>query len=113
MHFDARRVAIPDGAVREAIQLEVCVQLGVDAQKEILVERRGQAQWIVIREQQFTFRLDEIRAEQQVIARLKGGAYQAEEGGRARRVEVPDIRAEECHERRMRISAGSASSPSS
>ena len=65
---------VPDGAVRKSTQFEVCTQFRIHAQKKILVEGRSQTQWIVIREQQFAFRLDEIGAKQQVIARVKGGA---------------------------------------
>ena len=109
---DASRV--PDGAVRESVQVEVGAQLRIHAQQQVLVEGRGQAERIVVGEQQIAFRLDEIGAEQQGVAGPKRRADQAEGSGRARRVEVPDVRAEERDERRVRIRrAGSASSPSS
>ena len=88
--------------MREAIELEIGIQLGVQAQEEILVERRGQAQGIVIGEQQVALGLDEVDAEQQVVVRLKGRANQPEKSRRAWRVEVAEVRSEEGDERRVR-----------
>ena len=57
---------------------------------------------IVVGEQQVALGLDEVDAEQQVVVRLKGRADQPEKGGRAGRVEVAEVRSEECDERRVR-----------
>src|SRR5262245_51963557 len=97
--------------MRELIQLEIRPELRVHAKKEILVERRRQAQWIVIREQQFALWFDEVCTEQQVVAWLKGGADQVEKRRRPRRVEIPDVGAEKRHQRRLRIPGGKCEQP--
>ena len=86
----------------------------VQPQQQVLVEGAGQAQRIVVREQQVAFRLDEVGAEQQVIARVK----RARESGRGTRPRRAD-RSCRCSSRGRppasdgASSAGSASSPSS
>ena len=61
-------VGVPDGAVLEGVEIEVAAELAVDPHEQVLVERRGHAERIVVGEQQLALRLDEIRAEQQQIA---------------------------------------------
>ena len=100
VHLHARRVAVPHRAVIELVQREVRLQLRVQSLQQVLVERAGQAQRVVVGEQQIAFRLDEIRAQQQAIAGAKRRPYQAEERGCAGPVEVADVRSQEDDERR-------------
>ena len=58
----SRRSRPPDARTRE---IEVGAQLAVDPDEQVLVERRGDAERIVVGQQQVLFRLDEIGAEQQ------------------------------------------------
>ena len=85
----------------ESAQIEVGGELRIHAQQQVLVEGRGQPERIVIGELQVAFGLDQIGAEQQVIARPNRRAHEAKERGRARWVEVPDVGAEERQERRV------------
>src|SRR6476646_11941500 len=111
VHLHPRRVTIPHGAVRKSVQIEVGLQLGVEPQQEVLVEGGRQAQRIVIREQQLTLRLDQVRPEQQVIVRAKRPPDQAKKGGRAGRVEVADVRPQECYQRGAAIVGRQAEQP--
>ena len=63
VHLDARLVGVPDGAVDEAVEVEVAAELAVDADEQVAVERRRHAERIVVGEQQIALRLHEIGAE--------------------------------------------------
>ena len=97
--------------MRKRVQLEVGRQLAVEPQQQIPVEGGGQAQRIVIREQQLILRLDQVRTEQQEIAAGEARAGSGKKGGRAGRVEVADVRPEECHECRAVILGRQAEQP--
>jgi hypothetical protein len=79
----------------ESVDDEIGAQLRVHACEEILVECRRQAERIVVREQELAFRLDQVGAEQQVVARMDGCADLAEKRRRAWRIEVADVRSEQ------------------
>ena len=83
----------------ESAQVEVGAELRIHAQQQVLVEGRGQPEGIVIGEQQLAFWLDQVGAEQQVIARPNCRAHEVKEGGCAGWVEVPDVGAEERQKR--------------
>ena len=52
----------------ERVEVEVAAELAVDADQEVLVERRRDAERVVVGEQQLALRLDEVGAEQQQVA---------------------------------------------
>ena len=70
MHFDSRLALVVAGFVGELRKLEVAVEFAIDAREQIQVEGRGDADGIVIGAEKLGARLDEIRAEQKVIAGL-------------------------------------------
>ena len=65
MHLDARFGRVPDGAVAEGVDVEVAAELAVDPDEQVAVERRRDAERIVVREQQLALRLDEIGADEE------------------------------------------------
>ena len=62
VHLDALFVAVPGSAMRERVQIERAAKLAIDPDEQVLVERGGHAEWIVIGQLQLRFRLDEIGA---------------------------------------------------
>ena len=100
MHLDAALDRVPHGAVGERREVEVGQELRVHPREQVLVEGRRDAERIVVGEQQLALRLDEIRAEQQRVARPQAPPDAGEKlvGGGA--IEVADVRAEEEHEHR-------------
>src|SRR5262245_56189773 len=89
----------------ERADLEIAAQLAIDADEEIPVEGRGHPERIVVGQQELALRLDEVRADEERVARRQHGANLPEKLVGAGPIEVPDVRAEEQHEgmaRRMR-----------
>ncbi len=91
---------VPERAVLERVEVEIAVELTVDAHEQVLVERGGDTEGIVVGEQQLALRLDEVGAEQERVARPQPAAHAAQEHRRLGGVEVADVGAEEEHERR-------------
>ncbi len=58
VHLDALLGAVPDRAMRERREIEVPLQLAVDPYQQVLVERGGDAERIVVGEHQLALRLD-------------------------------------------------------
>ena len=83
-------------------------QLAVDAHEQVPVERRGDAERIVVGQLQLALRLHEIGAEQQRVAGASAPRMRAQELLRGRRVEVADVGAEEQHEHRCPPSRAAA-----
>ena len=71
MHLDASGLGIESRQVTELIQLEIRVQLPVDADQKIQIERGRDSQRIVIGLDELGNRLFEIRAQQQRVAGLE------------------------------------------
>jgi hypothetical protein len=86
---------IPDGAVREAVEIEVGGELGVETQQQVLVERGRHTEWIVVGEQQLALGLDEVRSEQQPVTGDDGAADEMQERRGARGIEIADVRSQE------------------
>ena len=99
VHLDTRLRAIPHGAMREAIEIDPGAELAIDAQQQVLVERRSDAQRIVVGEQQTPLRLHQVDAKQQRVALREARADVLQERRGAGRVEVPDVRSEERDQR--------------
>ncbi len=62
------------GEVRD---VEAAVQFAIDARENIEIERRSDADGIVVSGEQFGPRLDEVRTEEKVVARLHAAAHTA------------------------------------
>src|SRR3954469_2967263 len=105
MHLDPLRSGIPNRTVRKAADLERAFQFAIDADEQVAIERRRDAKRIVVRQEQIAFGLDEIRAEQQEVARRERAADLAQELVGCRRIEVTDVRAEQQHQHRVTIVA--------
>src|SRR5215203_6475047 len=82
----------------ERVEIEISAEFAIDAHEQVAVERGGHSQRIVVREDQVSFRLDEIGAEQQQVARPQRAANLAQELERRRRIEVADVRSEQENE---------------
>ena len=83
---------IPHGAMVERGHVEIGAHLAVEPHQQVLVERRGHAERIVIGQQQVTLRLDEIGADNEGIARPQRRADRLEKRAGPGRVEVADVR---------------------
>jgi hypothetical protein len=64
-HLHAGAGGVPHRPVAERVKVEVSAELAVDAMKHVQVERRADAQRIVVRKQEIAFGLHEIRTDQQ------------------------------------------------
>ena len=95
VHLHARRRRVPDGAVRERIEIEVRPELPVEAGEHVQVERGGHPQRIVVGELQLRLRLDEVGAEKEAIALPQPRPDRADEGQALGGVEVADVRPQE------------------
>src|SRR5690606_28913561 len=63
MHLDAAAVLVEDGAVLEAVEIEIAAKLAVDAAQEVEVEGGGDAVGVVIGGAQHVAVLHEIDAD--------------------------------------------------
>ncbi len=88
--------------MRESIDRDIGLQLHIQTEQEVLVERRREPQRIVIGEQQLLLWFHQIRAEQQIVTWTQRSANQPQERRRVRPVEVADIRAQHGDESRPR-----------
>ena len=89
VHLHARLGRVPHRAVRERVEIEVAAELPVDAHEQIAVERRRDAERIVVGQQEVGFGLDEIGAEEQRVARRQRRADAAQERLGAGRSKLP------------------------
>jgi hypothetical protein len=106
VHLDSALAGIPARFVRESAQVEVAIQLAVDAPEEVEVERRRDASRIVIGGEELRDRFDQIGAEQESVALAQARAHVAQEDRRARPVEVADRAAEEQQEQGLGSASG-------
>src|SRR3984957_9703845 len=74
MHFHAPLGLVVTRHMLEKRQIEIGVEVAVDAREEVHIERGGHAGWVVIGGQQLRYRLFQVGGEQQRIARLQDGA---------------------------------------
>ena len=81
-------------------EIECAAKLAIDSDEQVLVERGGDAQRIVVGELQLALGFDEIGAKQQQIAGPQDIADSTQECQRRRRIEVADVRSEKQHEHR-------------
>jgi hypothetical protein len=65
MHLDAALSGIPNRAVIEMFRVEVGIELTIQANQQVLVERRGNAPRIVVSGDQYSGRLREVGADDQ------------------------------------------------
>src|SRR5207247_116811 len=79
----------------ECLDVAVAAQLAVDADQEIAIECGGDAQRIVVGEQQMPLRLHEIGADQEHVAAHERRPDAAQKCVGARGIEVADVRAQE------------------
>ena len=79
----------------EAIELEVAFQLAIDPRQQVAVERRGDAERVVIGEQQLPLGLEKVGAEEQVVAWVERLSHGPEERLAPRRIEIADVRSQE------------------
>ena len=80
--------------MRKLIELEIGLELAIDADQQVAVERRRDAERIVVGQQQILFGLDEIGADEQPIALAQGAADAGQQRVTRRRIEVADVGAE-------------------
>src|SRR6476660_3955535 len=109
MHFDPPTFAVPHRPMRELVELDRSAELAIDADEQVAVERRCDAERVVVSDEQPFGRLDEIDAKQHSVAYLDAGTDVLQKGTRARRIEVPDVGAKKGDERPTRsLSSGVA-----
>src|SRR6185369_4750243 len=94
-HFDARFRGVEHRPVRESREIEIPAELAVDPEQHVLVERGGDAEGVVVRQDQVGLRLDEVCAEKERVARPERVPDRAEELARGGAVEIPEVRSEE------------------
>ena len=85
--------------MRERGHVEVAADLPVDSHEQVPVEGGGDAERIVVCEQQLAFLLHQIGADEQRVSRREAAADRLEERVRARRIEVADVRSKEKRQR--------------
>src|SRR5205823_7415812 len=83
----------------EVFESKIAAELAVDSHEQVAVEGGGDAERIVVGEQQIALRLDEVSADEQRIAAHERRADGPQEGIGAGRIEVADVRPEKQRER--------------
>src|SRR5579864_6042109 len=91
--------------MRESVQVEVGVELAVDARKQVQVEGRSHAERIVVRQDQLRGGLLEIAAQQERVTGLQDSSHLAEKLDAGRTVEIADCAAEEKDEEMLAVLA--------
>src|SRR5262245_46644094 len=89
MHLDAVRIGIESCQMVESQEIEIAIELAIDARQKIQVERRGEAERIVVRVDHERDRLLQVGSQQQIIARLQDLANVANEGHIRGGTEIP------------------------
>src|SRR5450830_1161629 len=83
----------------EGADVEVAAELAVDPDEQIAVERRRDAERVVVREQERPLRFHEIGAGEQAVAGRERRADAAKKRVGAWRIEVTDVRSEKERQR--------------
>ena len=84
--------------MRKTRHVEVRAELSIHPHEKISIERGGHPERIVVGEEQFAFRLDEVGSKQQRIAGDHRAAKRPEERTRIRWVEITEIGPEKQHQ---------------
>ena len=92
-------LGIPEGDVLERVGVEVRLELAVEHVEDVLVELRGDAGGIVVGGLEGGGVLDQVRAEQEAVARVHQGGDPGEERAPGPGAEVADRAAEEGDQR--------------
>src|SRR5438105_14691274 len=82
----------------ELRQNEIAVQFAINAGKQIQMERRSDAQAVVIGIEHLRSWLDQVGAEQQRITRTQNAAYSAQEFGIRGAIEISDRASQKQHQ---------------
>ena len=98
MHFDALMRSVVARFVAECREVEIRVQLAVDAREKIQIERGGDSNGIVVGREQLRERFFQIRAEQERIAGKQDAAHFGEEALGGVAIEIADRAAEKQHQ---------------
>ena len=101
MHLHARLVPVPHRAVPEGVDVKVAAELSVDPHEQVPVERRRHTERVVVCQQQLAFRLDQVDADEEVVAWVECGSNTAKERVGARPIEIADVGSEKQHERAL------------
>ncbi len=103
MHFDARALAVEEGVMLEAREVELGAELAIDAREQIEIELRGDALRVVVGLLQDLRVLHQIDADDEDRAVAEDAAGVAQERRRLVRLEVADGRAREETGARQRL----------
>src|ERR1039458_8068962 len=98
MGLDARLAAVPHRDVAEAIELEVSIELAIQARQNVLVKRRRNSLRVVVGWQKNLRTLGEIGAQQQSVARAQRPADAAQNPYGLVWFEIPDARSDVEHQ---------------
>src|SRR5689334_15357496 len=71
MHFNARLAPVPEGHVLEGVQVKAAAEFAIDAGQHVLVEGRRYALHVIVGSVQSVSILDQVKADQQGVARLQ------------------------------------------
>ena len=86
--------------MRESVEVEVSAELVIDSPKQIPVERCGDFERIVVREQQLALRLDEVGAKKERVTRTQRSLNAREQIARQGGREISDVGTEKQHDQR-------------
>src|SRR3954447_1734563 len=89
-HLDAALAGVPPGAVRKPVEIEIATELAVDAREQVLVERRGHAERVVVGSDKIRLRLHKIDTDDEEGALPQKTPGAGEELARLVRREVAD-----------------------
>src|SRR5438045_6470313 len=78
MHLDAAALLVVKRAMRELLQIEISAELAIDALQQIEIERRSNAECIVVRRLEDRFRFAKIGTQKERIVRIESSAQIAE-----------------------------------
>src|SRR5712691_1559028 len=95
MHLDAAGLLVEKRAMRELRHIEVAAQLPIDSREQVEIERRRDAERIVVSRLQDFFGLAQVGSEQQDVAAGENAADTAQHRRSGRRIEIADGRSEE------------------
>src|SRR5256885_11524772 len=90
MHLYASLIGIDFGDVLELSQIEIPSQFAIDARQQIQVECCRHTQFVIIRREQLSAVLFQIRTQQKTVSRLQQAANFGKEIQRCRPIEVAD-----------------------
>src|SRR5437016_3466226 len=95
VHLDAMALGIIEGVVTETREIEVSVELAIDARKQVEVEPGGNARGVVVGRIEDARILYEIDPDDQGRAPAQDASAMAQEGAGFMRLEIADGRAGE------------------